>query len=188
MIESGKYLCTEDLLTLDTIVPVQSIQNFSPLVWEKWVQLLEHHPDRRLTEYILTGIRQGFCIGFNREQRLQNATSSLPSQVPSVISEYLAREVSLNRIVKLLAGIWPSGTHWEPSQRRTKPGRWRLIVDLSSPPDRSINNGICPERSSLSYASVDHLASMILSEGQGSFMVKADIKEAYRMIPIHPQD
>ena len=29
---------------------------------------------------------------------------------------------------------------------------------------------------------------MILAEGQGSFMVKADIKEAYRMVPVHPQD
>ena len=29
---------------------------------------------------------------------------------------------------------------------------------------------------------------MILAEGQGSFMVKADIKEAYRMVPVRPQD
>ena len=35
---------------------------------------------------------------------------------------------------------------------------------------------------------LDHLASMVLSEGQGSFLVKTDIKEAYRMLPIHLQD
>ena len=143
------------------------------------------------TSPILSGIRQGFRIGFNREQRLCNASNNLPSQVPTVISEYLAREVSLNRMVKFPTGIWPSGTHISPLgviPKKNKPGKWRLIVDLSSPSDYSINNGICPERASLSYASVNHLATMILSEGRGSFMVKADIKEAYRMIPIHPHD
>lgn len=140
-------------------------------------------------EYLLKGIKQGFRIGFNRKQRLQNATSNLPNQAPSVISEYLAREVSLNRMVKLLAGVWPSGSHINlVGAIPKKPGKWRLIVDLSSPSDHSISDGICPKRSSLSYTSVDHLAATILSEGQGSFMVKADIKEAYRMIPIHPQD
>ena len=61
-------------------------------------------------------------------------------------------------------------------------------MNLSAPPDLSVNSGICPETASLSYTSVDHLASMILSEGQGAFMVKADIKEAYWMIPVHPED
>ena len=123
-------------------------------------------------------------------QTLQNATSNLPNQVPSVISEYLAREVSLNRMIKLPSGIWPSDTHISPVgviPKKNKPGKWRLIVDLTSPLSHSINDGISPERSSLSYTSVDHLTSMILLEGQGSFMVKADIKEAYRMVPIHPQ-
>ena len=167
------------------------LQDYSPLVGEKWAQWLKHHPDRRFAEYILTGIRQGFCIGFNRMQTLQNATSNLPNQVPSVISEYLAREVSLNRMIKLPSGIWPSGTHISSVgviPKKNKPGKWRLTVDLSSPSGHSINDGISPERSSLSYTSVDHLTSMILLEGQGSFMVKADIKEAYRMVPIHPQD
>ena len=29
---------------------------------------------------------------------------------------------------------------------------------------------------------------MILAVGRGSLLVKADIQEAYRMIPVHPQD
>ena len=189
----------EDLLALDSHSPARvtaisaqtsHLQDHSPLVGEKWAQWLKYHPDRRFAEYILTGIRQGFRIGFNRMQTLQNATSNLPNQVPSVISEYLAREVSLNRMIKLPSGIWPSGTHISPVGviPKNKPGKWRLIVDLSSLSGHSINDGISPKRSSLSYTSVDHLTSMILLEGQRSFMVKADIKEAYRMVPIHPQD
>ena len=48
--------------------------------------------------------------------------------------------------------------------------------------------GIDSELSSLSYSSIDHLASLVVSEGRGSFLVKADIKEAYRMVPVHPED
>ena len=52
----------------------------------------------------------------------------------------------------------------------------------------SINDGISPELSSVSYVSLDHLASIVTSVGKGALLVKADIKEAYRMVPIHPND
>ena len=51
-----------------------------------------------------------------------------------------------------------------------------------------MNDGISPEWSSLRYTTVDHLSALILQEGKGAFLVKADIKEAYRMIPVHPHD
>ena len=35
---------------------------------------------------------------------------------------------------------------------------------------------------------VDHLSSLVLSQGRGAFVVKADIKEDYRMVSVHPQD
>ena len=36
--------------------------------------------------------------------------------------------------------------------------------------------------------SVDHLNSIIISMGKGALLVKADIKEAYRMVPFNPDD
>ena len=47
---------------------------------------------------------------------------------------------------------------------------------------------ISEELSLLAYTCVDHLAALILSEGRGSSLVKADIKEVYRMVLIHPED
>ena len=72
--------------------------------------------------------------------------------------------------------------------KQNKPGKWMLIVDLSSPVGASVNDGISPELSTVSYVSVDHLSSLVLSAGRGAFLVKADIKEAYRMLPVHPHD
>ena len=73
-----------------------------------------------------------------------------------------------------------------PNQR--KPCKWRLIVDLSSPAGASITDGISAEWSSVSYVSIDHLSSLVISTGKGALLVKADIKEAYRMLSIHHED
>ena len=64
------------------------------------------------------------------------------------------------------------------------------MIDLSSPKNLSINDGIATElyMSSLCYTSVDHLSSVILSVGKGALLVKVDIKETYRMVPVNPDD
>ena len=67
-------------------------------------------------------------------------------------------------------------------------GRWRLIVDLSSRPSHSVNSGILPNICSLKYASVDQAVDCILHLGQGTELVKVDLKDAYRLVPVHPDD
>ena len=42
--------------------------------------------------------------------------------------------------------------------------------------------------SSLSYTSVDLVASRILQLGRGTQLVKMDIKQAYWLVPVHPDD
>ena len=63
-----------------------------------------------------------------------------------------------------------------------------MIVDLSSPRGSSINDDISSDVASLQYTSIDDLAALVVSEGKGSYLVKADIQEAYRMVPVHPED
>ena len=130
-------------------------------------------------------------IGFDRRQHISSASGNLHIDKPEAVTEYLQREVLLGRMWKIPLTILPRGVHISPLgmiPKKNKPGKWRLIVDLSSPHGTSINDGIDTDRSSLSYASVDHLAALVVSTGRGCFLVKADIKEAYRMVPVHPQD
>ena len=61
-------------------------------------------------------------------------------------------------------------------------------MDLSSPTDASINYGIQKDLCSLSYTSVDVVAEIILALGRGALIAKMDIKQAYRMVPVHPED
>ena len=67
-------------------------------------------------------------------------------------------------------------------------GRWRLILDLSHPDGRLVNDGIEPELCSLSYSSVDEAVRLIREKGTGAQLAKLDLESAYRMIPVHPDD
>ena len=63
-----------------------------------------------------------------------------------------------------------------------------MIVDLSYPSGRSVNNGISPTLSSVTYASADAVFRFIKQLGQNTMLIKVDLKSSYRMVPIHPQD
>ena len=166
----------------------------SPLKVEQWRLALQEHADRVYTNYICSGIEHGFRIGFNREKSCFSAARNLPISHPEVVASYIDHEVLLQRIVRLSCpktaahalGIQISPIRIIPKKNR--PNKWRLITDLSSPHGLSVNDGIEEDWSSLEYVSIDHLAHIVTSVGRGAFLVKADIKEAYRMVPVHPED
>lgn len=193
-VQGGRYLYLRHLLALEACKPeesekgVRGVITSSPLRLEMWRQRLADCPDTEFVQYITEGIQRGFRIGFNRSHPLLSASTNMPSSNPTVISEYLEREVELGRTFTCSTD---SPAHISPLgviPKRNKPGKWRLIVDLSSPKGGSVNEGIDPNWSTLSYATVDHLATLVVLQGPGAFLVKADVKEAYRMIPIHPDD
>ena len=88
-------------------------------------------------------------------------------------------------------GYVPVGTQWSPFgviPKSGQPGKWRLIVDLSSPEGASVNAGIEPELCSLRYLHLDQVVQEVRKLGRGAQMAKMDIKSAYRMVPVHPGD
>ena len=63
-----------------------------------------------------------------------------------------------------------------------------LILDLSSPADHRVNDGIDATLSSLQYSSVDYAVAMVRPIGRGTLLAKLDIKSAYCNIPVHLDD
>ena len=59
---------------------------------------------------------------------------------------------------------------------------------MSFPKGSSVNDGISPEHTSVRYATIDEAIKLIMNAGQGCFLAKTDIKNAFRIIPIHPID
>ena len=198
MVKNSGYVYMDHLHALDSYRQgsdlnqlIISQEVYTPLSLEDWALELSDHPDREFVKFILDGIANGFRIGFNRSQPLQPAVANLQCTNPQVITEYLGRETALNRMWKCPRGYVPRGGHISPLgliPKKNKPGKWRMIMDLSAPQGWSVNDGIDSELSSLSYSSIDQLAALVVSEGKGSWLVKADIKEAYRMVPVHPED
>ena len=68
------------------------------------------------------------------------------------------------------------------------PGKWRLITDLSFPYGKSVNDGINPDITSLTYIRVDDVAQQVITLGRGAMIAKTDIEAAYRLLPIHNDD
>ena len=61
-------------------------------------------------------------------------------------------------------------------------------MDLSSLMSSSVNDGIVKDLCLLRYASMDKALGLIQALGPGTQLVKIDLKEAYRVIPVHPDD
>ena len=82
----------------------------------------------------------------------------------------------------------PKNFHVNPLSARIKDnGKARLILDMSAPAGSSVNDCIDPAACSVKYASLDELAALIFDHGgPGTRLFKADIKAAFKLIPVRP--
>ena len=126
------------------------------------------HLDRSVADYVLTGPCHGFRLGFNPAAvSLRSASQNMSSALlqPEVIDNYLLAEMGKARI----AGTFPTSplTNLHTSRfgvipKKHQPGKWRLILDLFSPPGSNVNDGIQREFFSVQYKSVDDVIDGIM--------------------------
>ena len=164
----------------------------SPLRVEVWEEELCRHPDQEFVCYLVAGISHGFRVGASRSGSLKPASRNMlsASQHPEVVEAYLQEEVSLGRLLPLPPGVCPQLhiSRFGVIPKSNNPGKWRLITDLSSPDGYSVNDRISPRLCSLEYITVDMVAKRALQLGKGALLAKADVKSAYRIVLVHPQD
>lgn len=193
------YPYTEDLLALESrrpppshSVPEWLSQIVTPLRPHAWAAALASHPDRRLRDYICQGITQGFRVGFDHTVSCKPAGRNMPSTKahPKPVDEFLQQEREAGRIMGPMprSSLRPVQVNRIGVIPKSTPGKWRLIVDLSFPEGKSVNAGISPGLCHLELASVDDAVHHIIRMGQHSLLAKVDIAQAYRNIPVHPQD
>ena len=187
-------MCVPFLFLFFLVLPsLHLVLVVSPLKVEEFPRELAGHPDQSAVSYVIDGLRHGFRLGFHPTLSwLKLANSNKPSarQHPSVIDDYLA-EVSLYRVVGPFTSPPFPNLHissFTVIPKRGQPGKWHLIVDLSSPSGSSVNDGINPEEFSLQYIKVDQIILMAFKYGPGALMAKFDVEAAYRNIAVHPDD
>ena len=186
----------DTLLALDNTRCMSSPINLprapTPVIVSALWSAMQHHPDQRLAGYILSGLTNGFRIGFDRRCRLRCNGRNHPSSTeqPLIVQQHIELEQARGSLVGPLSPSLATTVHVSPLGLVPKPhsDKWRLIVDLSSLEGRSVNDGICSDLTSVVYASVDNAVEIIRRLGPGTELVKMDLKDAYRVIPVHPQD
>ena len=103
---------------------------------------------------------------------------------------YIDEEVSAGRLRPIPAAEGHLA-HWSPIgmvPKDHRPGEFRLIIDLSASMGGSVNEGIGPNLTSLTYPRVEDAVRFVKAAGPGASMAKLDLKAAYRHVPVHPDD
>jgi hypothetical protein len=144
-----------------------------------------------LYTHVIQGFKTGFSL-YNYTLPTTNTPTNLKTsaQHPDIVDDKINKEVELGRI----AGPFPHPP-LDPLilspmglQPKKVPGQFRVIHHLSYPRGQSVNDGIPHECATVQYASVAQAVAYILQFGQGCYMAKTDIKAAFRIIPVRPQD
>ena len=181
-------------LALPLHQPLLPFYKVSPIRVTKLNKEMLTLPDQSFVTCVLDGLHNGFWVGFNLASvSIKSATQNMPSVSlqPSVIDDYLHPELAKGRVAGPFSS--PPLPHLHISRfgvipKKHQPGKWRLILDLSSPDGHSVNDGIRKDPFTVQYMKVDDIIAGIMSLGRGTLLAKFDVESPYRIIPVHPND
>ena len=182
-------------VTATTVVPDNNFFNLptgvvTPIIVPRLRQLAESYPYKQMLNYILDGFLHGFDIGFqgtfndpNTRPRNLRSASLHEQQVDLAVR----REISRGHTSGPFTSQPFKFTHCSPIGAAPKPdGSVRLILDLSSPRGAAVNEGISQDEFRCTYSSFDDAVQLVTNLGVGAFLAKLDIKHAFRLCPVRP--
>ncbi len=133
-------------------------------------------------------LRFGAEIGYKGPQNVLILSENLASAMedPSIIDNKLAEDIQLRRVVSVPTPIAPFIS--SPLGLVSKhDGGIRRIYHLSHPKEKSVNDHIPDGARELRYTRFHEVLDLILKAGRYSIIIKRDVKDAFRNVPIAPQ-
>ena len=168
-------------------VHLKSPDEVTPLSIDVWVDKLRYCSDPR-ADWVIDGLKNGFKVG-HTGGNLISASQNMPWALSNseVVDNYILKELKRGSIAEPFSCQPIPDLHFNrfgliPKQ---SPNDWRMIIDLSYPEGKSVNDFIPDGEASVIYSSIDDAISMIIRSGKSALMAKFDIKSAYIIIPIH---
>ena len=163
----------------------------TPINGEMLAPFLKRYPKTLDAQFLRNGFQQGFRIGY-KGQRVTVMSKNLKSayELKDVLLNKLKGEIALGRIVG------PFDAPPFPNFRcspvglvpKRNPGEYRMIHHLSAPRVNSVNSQIDPTDCSVVYTTFDEAVALVQGVGKGACMGKTDVKSAFRLLPVHPDD
>ena len=154
-----------------------------------WLQLAKYDPCK--TKELIEGFNGGFTLHYDGPEESSFSKNHLSVQENfSVAQEKIQKELSKGR----MAGpfLAPPFENFRISPLGIIPNKqensFRLIQDLSYPKGNSINFFIPTEFCAVQYENLDHVVTLIKQFGHGTLIAKADVEDAFRIIPVHPKE
>ena len=152
---------------------------------------LQEYPDRQTAEELKNGFKNGFHINFEGPRKLV-ISKNLPSanKAPDIVRQKITKELEAGRVAGPFQTVPFTDFRVSPLGLvpKKQPGEYRLIHHLSYPEVDSINDYIDPEFCSVQYTRFDQAVKMIQKLGKGALLGKADIKNAFCLMIISPDD
>jgi hypothetical protein len=163
----------------------------TPINLEAMMPFLNCYPDKRKAFSLIKGFKYGFPLhyeGPSRSYEAKNLKSALEHK--TIVQQKIEKEIDLGRVEGPFKNspfinfcVSPIGL-----VPKKQPGEFRLIHHLSYPKGDSVNDHIHPDLCSVQYTKFDEAVHMIQRLGRGTLMAKADIKSAFRLIPVAKED
>ena len=186
---------TGPLSALPAPLPIEQHAPETPICIYRLSHELSYHPDPAYACNLIHSLTHGFDIGYRGPRQACIAPNLVSAaQHSDVIDSMLVKEIGAGRIAgpytaPPFADLHVSGMGVVPKKSldpATK--KWRLIMHLSAPPGRSVNDGIAADEYSVSYTSIDEAVAMACGMGKGCFFWKLDLQDAFRMCPVRRTD
>ena len=150
---------------------------------------MEGHPDPVFASELGRIIIRGAKLGYRGPPRFQ-LFKSHPSALsaPDILIQDLQKQQLHNRLTRIDSEPLPPFISSPLGLVPKSDGGWRRIHDLSYPRGRSVNDGIPDDFGALEYASLDDAISALLLMGTGAILVKRDLSDAFRHVPVASSD
>ena len=156
-----------------------------PLVAGQWASHFAEHPDSCFVNAILRIIKRGTRIGYIGPPRFSiSKNHSSVNEAPEILTADVSKQLAAERLVVLSSPL-PEAYICSPLGLVPKSnGGWRRIHDLSFPKGISVNDFIPGDWGALEYATFDEAIEALLIQGRGAVLLKEDLADAFRHIPV----
>ncbi|KAJ5778452.1 hypothetical protein N7520_001698 [Penicillium odoratum] len=150
----------------------------SPLNAKGWSNLLRYYPGD-LGSTIAGILTYGAQVGYRGKKQFRYSSNHHIHE-PGIITAQLAEDLNLGRVRLASRPSFVSPLGLVPKHD----GGWRRIRDLSWPPGQGLNQGIPDSWSAIEYMTIDHIYEQVIQAGRGCTIIKRDIKDAFRIVPV----